>query len=301
MSKGNMLLGYARGSVGDVVFSRTNGQQITKARNRNPNNPRSISQMMQRSLFISAVKFYQLARAKFFKFAFEDKKSTESDFNAFMRHNTMFGTNMSSPAFHAYNYPALGDFVLSLGSLQPLRQWNRNNQFAAQTGIILGASDELPTTIGALSQLLLRNERYREGDMFTLVDYGFQVLNSASVPAIQVKNDDYNTFFTWKQWKINTADTNNLNTIGISVEKDSTSNELLMLSTGEVFDESYRGMGLILSRNTSSGLLVTDTRLVMSGLLSGAITAAKDETYVKQVLTSWGAGDEAILSPRSVV
>lgn len=301
MSKGNMLLGYARGSVGDVVFSRTNGQQITKARNRNPNNPRSISQVMQRSLFISAVKFYQLARAKFFKFAFEDKKSTESDFNAFMRHNTMFGTNMSSPAFHAYNYPALGDFVLSLGSLQPLRQWNRNNQFAAQTGIILGASDELPTTIGALSQLLLRNERYREGDMFTLVDYGFQVLNSASVPAIQVKNDDYNTFFTWKQWKINTADTNNLNTIGISVEKDSTSNELLMLSTGEVFDETYRGMGLILSRNSSSGLLVTDTRLVMSGLLSGAITAAKDETYIKQVLTSWGAGDEAILSPRSVV
>lgn len=301
MSKGNMLLGYARGSVGDVVFSRTNGQQITKARNRNPNNPRSISQMMQRSLFISAVKFYQLARAKFFKFAYEDRKTSESDFNAFMRHNTMFGTNMSSSAFHAYNYPALGDFVLSLGSLQPLRQWNRNNQFAAQTGIILGVSDELPTTIGALSQLLLRNERYREGDMFTLVDYGFQVLNSASVPAIQVNNDDYNTFFTWKQWKINTADTNNLNTIGISVEKDSTSNELLMLSTGEVFDESYRGMGLILSRNSSSGLLVTDTRLVMSGLLSEAIAAAKDETYVKQVLTSWGAGDEAILSPRSVV
>ena len=301
MSKGNMLLGYARGSVGDVVFSRTNGQQITKARNRNPNNPRSISQTLQRSLFICAVKFYQLARAKFFKFAFEDKKITESDFNAFMRHNTMFGTNMSSSAFHAYNYPALGDFVLSLGSLQPLRQTNRNNQFAAQTGIILGASDQLPTTIGALSQLLLRNERYREGDMFTLVDYGFQVLNSASLPAIQVNNDDYNTFFTWNQWKINTEDTRPLTSIDISVEKDSTSNELLILSTGEVFDETYRGMGLILSRNTSSGLLVTDTRLVMSGLLSGAITAAKDETYIKQVLTSWGAGDEAILSPRSVV
>lgn len=301
MSKGNMLLGYARGSVGDVVFSRTNGQQITKARNRNPNNPRSISQMMQRSMFISAVKFYQLARAKFFKFAFEDKKTSESDFNAFMRHNTMFGTNMSASAFHAYNYPALGDFVLSLGSLQPLRQFDRNNQFAAQTGIILGATDELPTTIGALSQLLLRNERYREGDMFTLVDYGFQVLNSASVPAIQVNNDDYNTHFIWTQWKINTQDTRNLSSINISVEKDSISNELLILSIGELFDEAYRGMGLILSRNTSSGLLVTDTRLVMSGLLTNAITAAKDETYINQVLTSWGAGDEAILSPRSVV
>ena len=301
MSKGNMLLGYARGSVGDVVFSRTNGQQITKARNRNPNNPRSISQMMQRSLFISAVKFYQLARAKFFKFAFEDKKTSESDFNAFMRHNTMFGTNMSSPAFHAYNYPALGDFVLSLGSLQPLRQTNRNNQFAAYTGIILGAEEELPTTVGALSQMLLRSDRYREGDMFTLVDYGFQVLNSASVPAIQVNNDDYNTFFTWYQWKINTEDTRNLSNMNFTVIKESTTNELLIASTGEVFDETYRGVGLILSRNSSSGLLVTDTRLVMSGLLSGAITAAKDEEYINKVLTSWGAGDEAILSPRSVV
>lgn len=48
MAKGNMLLGYSRGKVGDVVFTRFNGQQVAKARNRNPKNPKSEAQCVQR-------------------------------------------------------------------------------------------------------------------------------------------------------------------------------------------------------------------------------------------------------------
>lgn len=48
MAKGNMLLGYSRGKVGDVVFTRFNGQQVAKARNRNPKNPKTEAQCVQR-------------------------------------------------------------------------------------------------------------------------------------------------------------------------------------------------------------------------------------------------------------
>lgn len=48
MSKGNLFLGYARGKVGDVVFSRQNGEQITRARNRAPKNPQTAYQLTQR-------------------------------------------------------------------------------------------------------------------------------------------------------------------------------------------------------------------------------------------------------------
>lgn len=48
MSKGNLFLGYARGKVGDVVFSRQNGEQVARARNRSPRNPQSPLQMVQR-------------------------------------------------------------------------------------------------------------------------------------------------------------------------------------------------------------------------------------------------------------
>lgn len=48
MAKGNLFLGFGRGKVGDVVFSRQNGEQVTRARNRSPRNPRTPLMMLQR-------------------------------------------------------------------------------------------------------------------------------------------------------------------------------------------------------------------------------------------------------------
>lgn len=55
MAKGNMLLGYARGKVGSLVFKRQNGQQVTVPRV-TPPNPQTHSQMMRRVAFASATK-----------------------------------------------------------------------------------------------------------------------------------------------------------------------------------------------------------------------------------------------------
>ena len=48
MAKGNLFLGFGRGKVGDVVFSRQNGEQVTRARNRSPRNPQTPLQLLQR-------------------------------------------------------------------------------------------------------------------------------------------------------------------------------------------------------------------------------------------------------------
>lgn len=296
-----MLLGYTRGSVGDVVFSRVKGQQIAKARNRNPNNPKTTQQMLQRSLFISSVKFYQLARRQFFRFAYEDRKLNESDFNAFMRHNTGNGTNMSRSSFQAYNYPALGDWQLSQGSLTPFHVYANENSFYAHTGIIATDDPEVPTTVVALSALLLSNSRYQPGDMITYIDYGYRRTAEATVPTIEVNNDNYTTWFDYKQFKIDMEDNTALSNFGISCEIGETDKQLLIRSTGEPFDESYRGCALILSRQTSNGLLVSDSRFVFSALYQEDLAAAKEDAFVNNVLVSWGAAEEAILSPRSVV
>lgn len=62
MAKGNMLLGFSRGKVGDLVFKRLNGQQVTVPRVRDPKNPRSDSQTIQRIAFASASKTAQALR-----------------------------------------------------------------------------------------------------------------------------------------------------------------------------------------------------------------------------------------------
>lgn len=63
MSKDNLFLGMARGSVGDVVFSRFGGQQVARARNRAPKNPRSWLQLAQRSVMKTVMQSYSAFQA----------------------------------------------------------------------------------------------------------------------------------------------------------------------------------------------------------------------------------------------
>lgn len=58
MAKGNMLLGHARGKVGDLVFSRQNGQQVTRARAAVVRNPQTEAQMIQRIIMNTVAQAY---------------------------------------------------------------------------------------------------------------------------------------------------------------------------------------------------------------------------------------------------
>lgn len=65
MAKGNLFQGMARGKVGDVVFSRANGEQISRVRNRHPKNPRSNAQLFQRAIMATIVQAYSAGKAIF--------------------------------------------------------------------------------------------------------------------------------------------------------------------------------------------------------------------------------------------
>ena len=60
MAKGNLFLGMGRGKVGDVVFYRSNGEQITRARNRHPRNPNTDAQIIQRAVMAGVQRVYSL-------------------------------------------------------------------------------------------------------------------------------------------------------------------------------------------------------------------------------------------------
>lgn len=65
MAKGNLFLGTGRGKVGDVVFYRKNGDQITRVRNRSIKNPDTEAQQIQRAVLASVSKAYQAGSAIF--------------------------------------------------------------------------------------------------------------------------------------------------------------------------------------------------------------------------------------------
>lgn len=60
MAKNNIFLGFGRGAVGDVVMYRAGGEQITRARNRSPKNPKTPLQLCQRVLIRTASQAYSV-------------------------------------------------------------------------------------------------------------------------------------------------------------------------------------------------------------------------------------------------
>lgn len=297
MAHGNMLLGYSRGSVGDVTFTRTNGQQVTRARNRRPKNPKSYGQMYQRSLFANAVKMYQLAISKFFKFAFEDRRPHESDYNAFMRHNVKNSTNITKACFDDMDYPAIGKWVFSVGSLQPLNVINQSNSAIVnlKNGVVLPTGATEPQTVGALSSLLIDNERYFPGDMITIVTYGWGPYGGTSYPFLVPPTDEHETWFTYEQFILDVNSTTQISQFGYDARVNN--GTLFMESTGQPFDERYVGICFIHSRNTGGKIECSSSQLTLSGAYQQAYEDSLADTYIEQVVASWNATGTAILDP----
>lgn len=86
MAKGNMLQGMARGKVGDVVFSRLNGQQISRVRNRQPYNPRTNKQLIQRAIMATTMLAYSAGK-EIFNHSFQGKSVGAANQREFMRLN----------------------------------------------------------------------------------------------------------------------------------------------------------------------------------------------------------------------
>ena len=88
MAKGNMFQGMARGKVGDVVFSRLNGEQISRVRNRNPKNPRTNAQLYQRAIMATIMMAYSAGKA-IFDHSFQGKAVGAENQREFMKLNAL--------------------------------------------------------------------------------------------------------------------------------------------------------------------------------------------------------------------
>lgn len=279
-----MLLGYARGSVGDVTFFRSGGSQRARARNRKPNNPRSSSQMTQRAKFASAVKFYKRAVSNFFRFAYQDKKTNESDYNAFMRHNIQGAPLISKTAFDKQGYPALGNWVLSYGELQPL------NYIAGESNSVIelpATYTAAPSTLGELSQGLINSGFYEQGDIITvpMIDITGTPLPTATPTGV------YTTAWKTAQFRVDYNSSEPLNNLGLGTVTVTQSSGIWTLNF-----PTHSAFAVIVSRNTSGGLKVSRSEMVYDAQTGLALfNAYYDDNYKAEVLQDWKISLDAIL------
>lgn len=292
MSKGNMLLGYARGSVGDIVFARSKGQQTTKARNRNPNNPRTDSQMTQRAAFSNLVKFYTRGIQNLFKFAFETKASSNSDFNAFMKLNRNKGVLISREGFMEDTYPALGKFLMSRGSLPgiPIKYNSETKDF-----VIVQRTEVDEPTYGTFLQALSERVPLVKGDIITFTAITANGSNEDNTPTA------YPTTREPVIWSIhqNLIDVNSTEDLreatGGMVQYIETEEfkGYCFITTGNAND--IQGVCIQMSRKTKRGVLVSTTELSVNEVAQTAITKCQSAEYKQDVLESWRSEPLSIL------
>lgn len=300
MAKGNIILGYLRGSIGDITFFRAKGQQLSRARNRAPANPRTVPQMDQRAKMACAVKFFSQVGSNFFKYAFEGKKTEQSYFNCFVKNNIYTGGYIGKQASRVYDFPALGNWQISSGTLPeivaPFPQTANGVVFSVGT-----VSATPKTTISDLTTALISSDssRWREGDILTCLCYC--ATNYATLPTIYTDLGNRALTALW-QIRLSTSNTDALPSLefpslDMSFDCELNANGLTFAgSSGSEYTNNLYCFGLVHSRNTPNGLKVSSSTIVAPqspDLLS--MISLSSGSYYNAVIADWQATEEAIL------
>ena len=296
MSKGSLFFGNASGKLGQVVLSTVKGQQIARAWQPKVANPKTSQQQLQRAKFANSVKFFRRAQQNFFKFAFEDKRKNESDYNYFMRHNVVSSAVLDRSVYDNFTYPAFADnCLLSYGSLGEI---NADNEPAAKEvvqllNLPLGTGEIANLTIASASKALVDYKKAINGDYVTLVGV---------YSPVKSLTDDTKIAPDWHivQFMVDTTNTGKLveNLEKQDVEavqffaKDGKEPENIIFSCS---NEGCAWLGIILSRVTANGVKVSTSNLMPNYYAYEIYKKSLELPYRQSALNSWGRSSEPIL------
>lgn len=315
--------GRRRGSVGNETYTITRGQNIVKEKVLQPLNPRTQRQQTQRAKFASAVDFYKFATRNFFKFAYEDKTSRESDYNAFMRYNTGLGIIFPRPESEIKirlfgengEWPMVAPWKLTEGRLAGVdytttyalnaQDVDHNIVRVKMESSYYDAEMANATTIGEASAILITAGLASAGDILTFVFF----YQSKSVRAEQAGTlggtpGNLNEF-EYRQLIVDVADTRPLSALGfdsITVGKDTTNQKTHLTAALSLFNQSLAvesfcaADAVIRSRKVAGGLEVSSAELKLNDCAQLWYDVTSRDSYKESFLRTWNTGEGAILA-----
>lgn len=151
MSKGNLFMGNASGKLADVVLYRNAGAQVARLRVRNPKNPRSEQQLIQRVIQSTASKAYSVLQV-ICNHAFEGKQSRTANQSEFMKLNVardryrvsvapMGWRSLSNFNSRDLVEPLANNYIVASGSLPEFHFSSDGDEFIIGAGSNLTADD----------------------------------------------------------------------------------------------------------------------------------------------------------------
>ena len=280
MSTGNMLLGQARGSVGDLTFYRRSGKQVTRAKATQVSNPKSTAQMIQRMIFATAAAAYSRLRT-ICDHSFENVQYGAKSQARFMSLNlerlrAFYPTSISTtpqPVVSQIAYAAKGDaaysgqgLIISRGSLPEVPVRNDEGQFSGFGTGVLSSTSKIIDVLNALNA--------EPGDQITIVamqDFGVggvfapRIYKSRYVVDANATSEQLNA--TWDKTGAAAAFDAAKTQIGLAVLELPSGAEHLMPA---VNDETPVAAAVIISRQETNGKWLRSNAVLVNTTDEGA-------------------------------
>lgn len=281
MSKNNMLLGYARGKVGDLVFARRLGQQTTRAYNSNPKDAKTRSQVTQRVKMANVIAMYR-ALKNICNHSFEGLNVGQTSYSAFVKANLTGNKVSLTKEAASFGACVVAPYLISRGSL-PSIQVEGTGADAVTNISVGGLTISGTTTIGQFADALVANNAGIEyGDQLTYVSLVQQTDANSGYPIVVAGIYEVT---------LNSASTDKVRDfipeVGSSVKNG-------FLAHGALIGRG--GFAWILSRKqTGSSLMVSTQRLVLTSPDVYDQFATADANT--RAISSYGFTMEPILAP----
>ena len=278
------LVNQSKKLAGAVIYQAM-GQTRSRELAASVSNPRTVSQMNQRVKWANLVNFYRI-NAGWMKFAYETKKTNQSEYNKFMSLNVSNSRIFLPKSLAAQGACVVDSYIMTQGSLASIEVTADDGGW--MTNLFLGEDGSLTNniTIGEVSQMLLENNpAIREGDQLSFIRFSQLTSPSSGVPYVVVrkyeviiKANDTRPFFEFMPRDyFDTFGTETNQCIGIN-------------------DSGNAGGFLLCLSRTVGGKTYVSTQSIVVANNDALIAQYSSSTALQEAIDSYGESNEPFLT-----
>ena len=275
------------GRVGGNVYYMNKGQNIARELAPAISNPQTAAQQEQRMRWANLVSFYRVNLPWMKRGAFESKKQTWSDYNAFVSANSKISPVYLTKGETEQGAAVVAPYIVTKGSLPSVAVVSdeTNEQFVSD--LYVGDLDISETTTAAELSAALRanNNNLQEGDQVSFI-LNFQGTTTDGVPYITAR---------YYEFIIDSSDSRTLATLGLEgVIVADTWNEMQCLCL--VNEGNVAGGTIIISRTTSGNIKVSTQSIVLNQAMQTFLAGYTSDAALQRAARSYGENNPNFLA-----
>lgn len=286
----NFYLRNQKKKLAGAVYYQAMGQTRSRELRTEISNPRTQAQMEQRTKWANLVNFYRV-NAPWMKYAYETKKTNQSEYNKFMSLNVPNARIYIPKNFASQGACIVDAYQMTQGSLASIEVQQGDNRWI--TNLMLPNEFDLGslTTVGEVSAALIQqNPAIREGDQLSFIRLTQQVNSNTGVPFVIVRkyeviinSNDFRPFYDFMPLDYVEAHASG-SQYAITVENSGNAGGFLMVLSRTIGGKTYV--------STQSIIVANNSALITQYSSAAAQQAAVD---------SYGESEDAFLTSTTAV